>query len=100
MTVLPNDLESYRKTEIFTEETVPAGLLRAHNTKPGTWALIHVVEGRLLYRVTDERAEPSERVLTPGEPPGVVEPTVPHEVRPLGPVRFQVEFFRRRDSSE
>ena len=96
MANLPDGLESYRKTEIFTEETVPAALLRAHNTKAGTWALIHVLEGRLLYRVSDERTPPSERVLVPGEPPGLVEPTIRHEVQPLGPVRFQVEFLRRK----
>lgn len=98
MAHLPDGLESYRKTEVFAEATVPPGLLRAHSTKAGTWGLIHVLEGRLLYRVTDPRAEPFERVLTPDGPPGVVEPTVLHEVRPLGPVRFQVEFFRSKDT--
>lgn len=100
MTGLPDGLESYRKTEIFTEETVPPGLLRAHSTKAGTWALIHVLEGRLLYRVIDPRVARSEGVLGPDGPTGVVEPTVLHEVQPLGPVRFQVEFFRRKESSE
>ena len=32
-------------------------------------------------------------MLTP-ERPGVVEPEVAHEVEPLGPVRFLVEFLR------
>ena len=34
-----------------------------------------------------------EHVLGPGVE-GVVEPEVPHEVEPLGPVRFFVEFLR------
>jgi tellurite resistance-related uncharacterized protein len=76
---------------VFTEETIPPGLLHAHRTKPGTWALIRVLEGRLLYRVLDP---PGERVLDPAGAPGVVEPGVPHEVAPLGPVRFLVEFHR------
>ena len=99
MATLPDDLESYRRTETFWEASVPAALLRDHNTKDGTWALIHVLEGRLLYRVTDERADASERVLLPGEPPGVVEPTIRHKVEPLGPVRFYVEFLRRKGPS-
>lgn len=88
---LPPNCEPYRSTPVFTEATVPPGLLRAHRTAPGTWALIRVLEGQLLYRVLDP---PSERLLDPSAAPGLVEPGVPHEVAPLGPVRFQVVFHR------
>ena len=88
---MPPGCEMYRSSPVFTEATVPAGLLREHSTAPGTWALIRVVEGRLLYRVRDPA---SDRVLDPSGAPGLVEPGVPHEVAPLGPVRFQVEFHR------
>ena len=64
--------------------TVPSGLLRSHRTAPGTW------EGRRLYRVLEPV---SERVLDLAGAPGLVEPGVPHEVAPLGPVRFQVDFY-------
>lgn len=90
---LPPGCEPYRSTPLFTEATVPPGLLRSHRTAPGTWGLIRVLEGRLLYRVLDPA---SERVLDPAGAPGLVEPGVPHEVAPLGPVRFQVEFHRMR----
>ncbi len=85
------DCVAYRSTPVFTEETVPPGLLRSHRTAPGTWGLIRVLEGRLLYRVLDPH---SERVLDHSGAPGLVEPGVLHEVTPLGPVRFQVEFHR------
>jgi tellurite resistance-related uncharacterized protein len=88
---LPPGCEAYRSTPVFTEATVPPGLLRSHRTAPGIWALIRVLEGRLLYRVIEPR---SERVLDPIGAPGLVEPGVPHEVAPLGPVRFLVEFHR------
>lgn len=91
---LPDGAQPYRRTDEFTESTVPAGLLKAHTTKAGAWGLIHVLEGRLAYRITDPRRPASETVLTPQTPPGVVEPTVLHEVEPLGPVRFYVEFHR------
>lgn len=91
---LPSDVRPYRRTDVFTEETLPAALRRAHNTKAGVWGLIHVLEGRLAYRITDPKREATEEVLTPDAPPGVVEPTVLHEVEPLGPVRFFVEFHR------
>lgn len=92
-TPLPPGAEAYRVTPVFTEVTVPSGLLRSHSTAPGIWGLIHVLEGRLLYRVLDPL---SECVLEPGLPPGVVQPTVRHEVAPLGPVRFYVQFHRTK----
>ena len=88
---LPAGLRLVRSTPVFTEATVPAGLLRRHRTAPGTWGLIRVLEGRLLLRVLDP---PGERMLDPAHAPGVVGPAVPHEVRPLGPARFLVEFHR------
>lgn len=91
---LPDTARPYRRTDEFTEATVPAGLLKAHTTKAGSWALIHVLEGRLAYRIVDPRRPATETVLTPGAAPGVVEPTVLHEVEPLGAVRFYVEFHR------
>jgi tellurite resistance-related uncharacterized protein len=93
---LPPDVRPYRRTDTFTEQTVPPALLKAHTTKEGAWALIHVLEGRLAYRINDPRRLRSERVLTADGEPGVVEPTILHEVEPLGPVRFYVEFHRQR----
>ncbi len=81
----------YRRTSVFTETSVPEALLHAHRTKPGVWGLIEVLQGRLLYRVLDPNRE---QILGPGGPSGVVEPAVPHEVEPLGPVQFQVTFYR------
>lgn len=93
MSQLPPDVLAYRRTDTFTEETLPAALRRSHSTKDGVWGLIHVLEGRLAYRISDPRRPARQTVLEPGAP-GVVEPTVLHEVEPLGPVRFFVEFHR------
>ena len=93
MTGLPPGLRSYKRTPTFTEATVPAGLVRDHSTKEGTWGLIRVEDGKLLYVVTDPRRPSAERLLTPGVESGVVEPTILHRVEPQGPVRFHVEFF-------
>lgn len=92
---LPPELKAYRRTAEFTASTVPPALLKAHTTKEGTWALIHVLEGRLQYRIEDPRRAASEAILTPETAPGVVEPTILHAVEPLGAVRFFVEFHRR-----
>lgn len=91
MKSLPNDVVAYQRTKEFSEETVPAGLLRSHTTKAAVWGRIHVVEGELLYRILEPELE--ELTLRPGRD-GVVEPEIPHEVAPQGPVRFFVEFLK------
>ncbi|MCZ6832042.1 MAG: DUF1971 domain-containing protein [Gammaproteobacteria bacterium] len=88
---LPAEVTSYKRTPEFTNETVPKGLVRAHQTKAGTWGKIVVLEGQLRYRILEPEHE--EVDLSP-EKHGVVEPTVLHEVEPLGKVRFYVEFYR------
>lgn len=95
MTRLPTGLTAYKRTPTFTEASIPAGLLRDHSTKDGTWGLIHVEDGRLRYVVTDPRREGAEHILSADGKPGIVEPTILHFVEPLGPVRFHVEFLRR-----
>jgi len=85
---LPDGLKAYKRTPVFDQDTLPTGLRRTHRTKPGVWGLIHVIEGRLRYRVLEPF---SETELSPGKP-GVVRPDQPHEVEPLGPMRMYVEF--------
>ena len=70
---------------------MPAGLLRSHTTKSGVWGRICVNEGTLRYRILEPQRE--EHRLTPGVD-GIVEPENPHEVEPMGKVRFFVEFLK------
>ncbi len=91
---LPADVRPYHRTAIFTQDTVPAALLKAHSTKPGVWGLIHVLEGQLRYVIVDERRAATETILVADGPPGVVEPEILHHVEPLQAVRFCVEFHR------
>lgn len=91
---LPEGLVPVRRTDRFTEKSIPAGLLRQHNTKSDTWGLIRIESGRLRYRITDPGRPAFETVLVAGESPGIVEPSILHEVAVEGPVAFYVEFFR------
>ena len=53
--------------------------------------MIGKITGRLEYRIL----EPAQEViLLDPDTPGIVEPTVLHEVAPVGEVRFRVEFYR------
>ena len=88
---LPPGVVAYRRTPVFDQDTVPAGLRREHRTRAGVWALITVLEGTLRFRTLDPV---SQTLLSPGTP-GVVAPEQPHEVEPDGPARFFVEFYRR-----
>lgn len=79
----------YKRTSVFDENTLPAGLRRKHRTRSGVWGVIRVLDGRLRYQVLDPA---SEVILEPGHP-GLVLPQQLHFVEPLGPVRMQIEFY-------
>ena len=87
----PLSATPYKRTLVFDENTLPAGLRREHRTKAGVWGVIRVLDGRLRYQVLDPS---SEAILEPGRP-GLIRPDEPHLVEPLGPMRMQVEFYDR-----
>lgn len=91
MKQLPDNVTAYKRTDTFTENTIPAGLLKSHKTKPGVWGRIVVLEGELRYRILEPQRE--DHALTEKNF-GVVEPQVPHEVMPIGKVSFYVEFLK------
>ncbi len=91
MKTLPQNVTAYNRTPEFNQTTIPTGLLKAHQTKAGTWGLIVILEGRLLYRILEPAPE---EVHLSTMRSGIVEPTVLHEVQALGDVRFYVEFYR------
>lgn len=87
---LPDAVRAYRRTPVFTEASVPAGLLKEHSTKAGVWGVITVLSGRLEYAVPSNH----ETVILDPDRSAVIAPTVPHRVTPLGAVSFYVEFWR------
>ena len=93
MKTLPDKVTLYRSSPEFTEATVPAALQRGHTTAEGVWGRITILEGSLLYKITNPSVAPEEVLLTP-ERHGVVEPRIEHEVNLVGPVRFRVDFHR------
>jgi tellurite resistance-related uncharacterized protein len=87
---MPDGFLSFAKTPMFDQDTVPAGLLKDHVTKPGVWAAIRVVKGSLRYCVD---AWGREFELSPSTV-GTVVPGIAHHVEPIGNVEFFVEFYR------
>lgn len=90
MKALPQHVVSYKRTPEFSELTIPQGLLKDHQTKADVWAKIVVLSGHLLYTIQ----EPFEEITLDMNNFGVVEPTVLHQVKPIGSVRFYVEFYQ------
>ena len=82
---LPAGVTAYSRTPDFTPENLPDKIRAAHATKAGTWGLLHVLEGQLLYRL--EPPHHGERHLNAGDTV-VIEPTIRHHVA------FFVEFYR------
>jgi tellurite resistance-related uncharacterized protein len=83
------DVQPYRSTPIFDQDTLPAALRTRHDTKAGVWGVIRVLEGRLQLTCLNPL---SESVLT-SDNPGVVMPQQPHFVTPLGAMRMQIDFY-------
>ena len=87
----PEGLVSHRRTKVMDEESAPAGLLRAHSTKRGVWAKIHVLGGELGYWI--EQPINTCFTLAKGQV-GIIVPEVRHCVALSGTVKFFVEFWR------
>lgn len=94
--LLPDGAQPYKRTAIFDEKSMPAGLRRSHNTKEGVWGKIVVLEGVLRLTMLDDG---SVHMLT-ADMCGVVRPLQAHEAEPMGPVRFYIEFHSETRDAE
>ncbi len=89
---LPEGLERYSQSPVFTPDNLPEALRRAHNTKVGTWGLLRVQTGVLRFALDQEPF--TEVVLTAGQCVAI-EPQVLHHVEFELPGSFQIEFFKQ-----
>ena len=90
MKLLPDSVNPTTKNSEFDETSAPEGLLHNHQTKANVWVKIVVLKGKLKDIV--HKSKDQIFVLDVNKC-GVVEPVVRHEVKPLGSVRFYVQFF-------
>lgn len=93
---IPAGFEAYGRSPDFTDETLPARLQAAHSTKAGTWGLLHVVEGEVLFQL--EPPYQGERRARAGETI-VIEAEVPHHVAFTEAGRIYIEFYRKAEGS-
>jgi tellurite resistance-related uncharacterized protein len=90
---MPPGLTQYKSTPLFDARTTPPALQGEHSTK-SVWGQIQVRSGRLRYVVTDPARTASSIDLAPGDPRGIIEPTILHRVELIGEVEFQVDFWK------
>lgn len=88
---LPRDSELVRTTDVFDNDTVPAGLLRAHRVADGIWGRLVVHTGAVGFVFED--ASHHRHVVAAGDSI-VIPPARPHHVELIGPATFAVEFHR------
>lgn len=90
MLSLPSTVKAIRQTPIFDEDNIPDGLLHEHQLKANTWGKINVIEGKLILEFLDS----GEIEVLSKENPGIIPPTVFHQVKANEKVKFFVEFWK------
>ncbi len=94
--VLPEGLELARTTDVFDNDTVPQGLLKAHRVADGVWGRLIVHTGTVTFVFEDQpeqpiEASPSQAVAIP--------PGRPHHLELDQSATFAVEFHRSRSAT-
>lgn len=93
---LPADVEFVRVTDVFDHVTRPVGLLRSHRLADDVWARLVVHDGELVFVFEDDA---DARVRLGAGDSIVIPPARPHHVELPSPVRFALEFHRRRTAT-
>lgn len=90
---IPPDHELVRTTPVYDNESIPAGLLRAHRVADGVWGRLVVSSGELGF-VFEDDPDTVRSIAAGGSQ--VIPPGRLHHVELRGDVSFVVEFHRRR----
>ncbi|HWE57264.1 MAG TPA: DUF3565 domain-containing protein [Acidimicrobiales bacterium] len=88
---MPDAVRPVRTTDIWDQDSLPAGLRRAHRVAASTWGRIIVHEGVLRFAAGTDPPIEADLVAGASQP---IPPEVEHQVTPLGDVRFQIEFLK------
>jgi tellurite resistance-related uncharacterized protein len=89
---LPEGLVLARTTDVFDNDAVPAGLLRAHRVADNVWGRLVVHTGAVRFVFDDDAARPID--LTAGGTV-IIPPARLHHLELREPSTFSVEFWKR-----
>lgn len=90
-----NQLMGYKELPIWTQQTIPEGFKRQHNTKAGTWAKLTVLQGEVNFAMLDDAGKVlSEHVFSPAQQPPFIEPQAWHKIVSVSDdVQCQLSFY-------
>lgn len=85
----------YKTLPEWGAATIPAGFMRPHNTKAGTWAQLQVLAGSLDFALTTADGQVLERfTFTPSQQPPLIAPQQWHQILAASDdVRCQLRFM-------
>ena len=86
----------YSSTPIFNETSLPKALQNAHSTKAGTWGVLELIAGELVYVIENSGRR---RAMVAGDRQ-LIEPQQLHHVELSGPMQMQVHFYREKPDPE
>lgn len=91
---MPN--EPYRSTPIFTTKSLPAALRKAHNIKDGTWGVLNLLKGSLIYTI--EETGEAQPLNAPAR--ALIVPMQNHYVTPMtDDMEMRVDFYHEKPKS-
>lgn len=88
---MPQNMKEISRTNLFTEQTVPAKMRKQHYLTKDTWGLLTVKSGALTFMLEGD----SIGIDVKQGQSVVIEPEKMHFVATSGPVSFDVAFFTK-----
>ena len=85
----------YKELPVWTQQMIPQGFKKQHNTKAGTWAKLTVLQGEVNFVMLDESGNvQSEHRFSPEQQPPFIEPQAWHKiVSTSDDVQCQLKFY-------
>lgn len=98
MKQIPKNFYRYKQLGIFTEKTIPAWLLKMHNTKDWIYWKINVLEWILKYTIFEkENGKIEEEFFLEKWDFWVAEPQKWHKIEPIWNVKIFIDFFSEKE---
>ena len=88
---IPDGFQLARTTDVFDNNTVPAGLLRAHRVANGVWGRLVVHTGVVVFVFEDQ---PDQPISVSAGQHVAIPSSRPHHLELDTPATFAVEFYR------
>ena len=89
-TAIPANLVPSGSTPAFDQKTAPNALQEEHKLAEGTWGLLRVLQGQLIF--VDLESLEETTIVADGQI--TIRPGAPHRVALDGPVQFRIDFYR------